>query len=490
MASHTCVVKQQEEIWGQSQEQSKQLEKELAGLREELDERDRELLAKQAEITELNLLLDSREKKIDNIQSMEDTSGIKIRQHPEYKRLQEELTAMAEEVRKCKASHTQLQTDHKSSMKKSKALMTQLLDSEQQCQQLRDQVAAAEKNVEKLRKQRNEYKTAWENSDAKMQQQAQEWKNKKYDFKEEIADLKEQLDAAQDRRTPGEASTQEQELSADHQGTTTFCGDFQSMRKREGQSNDASAIKKPDGLGLPSYRSNTNSVLSTTEIVRGREFNNSLLQAEQLNHAHDIMDNSYLNNTATGLDASILRDVQDTTSNLNASIVSHGGGDARFYQPARGTLRGPGRSGGPSLNNSYLMMDKSFMDQAVAYQGEAEEKEVVVEETDELVDTPPRLDERELVRKLEEEVVRERRVGEAAEDEGGIDHEEGDFSYRYASPRPVDRKKGAISSTASPSVSELVGQLTIRPRAELEDSEDEKRVINVKMIGNDEAEHM
>lgn len=69
--SHKSVVKQQEEMWGQRHEQSKQMEAELDALKEELDEKDRELLAKQDEITELNLLLDSTEKKIDTFQAME-----------------------------------------------------------------------------------------------------------------------------------------------------------------------------------------------------------------------------------------------------------------------------------------------------------------------------------------------------------------------------------------------------------------------------------
>lgn len=217
--------------------------------------------------------------------------------------------------------------------------------------------------------------------------------------------------------------------------------------------------------------------------------NNSLMQAEQLPHVADIMDNSYLNNTATGLDTSLLREVQDTTSNLNASILSHGGGDARFYQPARGMPRG-GRSGGPSLNNSYLAMDKSFVEQAAVYQGEAEEKEVVVEDADELLDdVPGRLDQLELARKLQVEVDMERRADSG--DEAAIEGAHGaqnDFSYQYASPRAGDRTKAGVSNSASPSVSELVGQLTIRPRADLEDSDDENRLLNVKMISHDEAE--
>ena len=39
----------------------------------------------------------------------------------------------------------------------------------------------------------------------------------------------------------------------------------------------------------------------------------------------------------------------------------------------------------------------------------------------------------------------------------------------------------------SPSISQLVGQLTIRPRADLEDSDD-GRVINVKRVSLDGAE--
>lgn len=76
-------------------------------------------------------------------------------------------------------------------MKKTKALMAQLLDTEQQNLRLQEQVARAEKNAEKLRKHRGEFKQAWEASEAKLQEQAQEWKNKKFDYKEEIADLKE-----------------------------------------------------------------------------------------------------------------------------------------------------------------------------------------------------------------------------------------------------------------------------------------------------------
>ena len=56
---------------------------------------------------------------------------------------------------------------------------------------MRDRLAKAEKNMEKLRQQRNEYKTAWENTENNLQQQVQEWKNCKFDLQEEITDLKE-----------------------------------------------------------------------------------------------------------------------------------------------------------------------------------------------------------------------------------------------------------------------------------------------------------
>ena len=49
---------------------------------------------------------------------------------------------------------------------------------------LKDQVSQADKSNEKLRKHRTEYKTAWEESEAKLQKKEQEWKNKKYEFKE------------------------------------------------------------------------------------------------------------------------------------------------------------------------------------------------------------------------------------------------------------------------------------------------------------------
>lgn len=44
--SHRSVTKQQEEIWGQRQEQSKKMEEELAALKEELHQKDRALLEK------------------------------------------------------------------------------------------------------------------------------------------------------------------------------------------------------------------------------------------------------------------------------------------------------------------------------------------------------------------------------------------------------------------------------------------------------------
>lgn len=81
-SEHQIVVKQQEEMFGQQQEQQKNMEEEIIALKTELEDQAKILLDKQDEITELNLLLDSKEKKIDNIQSMEDTTGIDITQHP------------------------------------------------------------------------------------------------------------------------------------------------------------------------------------------------------------------------------------------------------------------------------------------------------------------------------------------------------------------------------------------------------------------------
>ena len=83
-------------------------------------------------------MLDSKEKKIDNIQSMEDTSGLNISQHPEYKRLSQELSNLAAELEQSEAAQARMAVDQKSSLKKSKALMAQLLDSEQQSLQLQE----------------------------------------------------------------------------------------------------------------------------------------------------------------------------------------------------------------------------------------------------------------------------------------------------------------------------------------------------------------
>ena len=63
---------------------------------------------------------------------------------------------------------------------------------------------------------------------------------------------------------------------------------------------DLSAARKSDvvargdrtpqtsGLKLDTYRSNASSILSTTEIVRNDNLDNSLMQAEQLNNQDDL----------------------------------------------------------------------------------------------------------------------------------------------------------------------------------------------------------
>lgn len=54
------------------------MEEEIVALKTENEEKAQQILKQQDEITELNLLLDKKDKKIDNIQSMEDTTGIDI----------------------------------------------------------------------------------------------------------------------------------------------------------------------------------------------------------------------------------------------------------------------------------------------------------------------------------------------------------------------------------------------------------------------------
>lgn len=279
-----------------------------------------------------------------------------------------------------------------------------------------------------------------------MQQQAQDWKNKKYHMSEEITDLKAQLQVIQDRRERRKTKKEkeEKEKETKKSGGVTFGGTFGG--NFGGGSNESSATKTPNPpLSLQTQtNSNTNSMLSTTEITRGGGLDNSLMQAEQqLNNGAAVMDNSYLNpppasydtmnNTATGLhtldntlndtlnqtgmndtlnqtgmDTSLIREVQDT-QNLNVSVLSGaGGGNPNFYQPNMAQpmyndrSRGPSlnnsylgmaqpmgadRSGVPSLNNSYLQMERSFVDQAAnMYQGDAEEREIVVEDTDQMLE--------------------------------------------------------------------------------------------------------
>jgi len=108
----------------------------MDALKEEVEVAAQELLAKQDEITQLNLLLDSKEKKIDKIQSMEDTSGLDIAQHPQYKKLLAELAQQRDESTKCTADHAKMQVEHKNLMKKNKALMQSLMDTEQKQQEL------------------------------------------------------------------------------------------------------------------------------------------------------------------------------------------------------------------------------------------------------------------------------------------------------------------------------------------------------------------
>lgn len=103
----------------------------MASLKAELDLRDKELRAKQNEVTELNLLLVSHEKKAGNTQAVSNASGTDILQHPEYKRLLDEVSKTMEELQKSKAMQAMLQDDYKTSAKKSKALMTQLMSAEE-----------------------------------------------------------------------------------------------------------------------------------------------------------------------------------------------------------------------------------------------------------------------------------------------------------------------------------------------------------------------
>ena len=76
------------------------MEEEIVALKTENEEKAQQILKQQDEITELNLLLDKKDKKIDNIQSMEDTTGIDITQHPEFKKIQIELAAVMEDLKK------------------------------------------------------------------------------------------------------------------------------------------------------------------------------------------------------------------------------------------------------------------------------------------------------------------------------------------------------------------------------------------------------
>lgn len=103
----------------------------MARLKAELEQRDRELLAKQNEVTELNLLLLSNQKSAEDGHSPGSAIGADIAQHPEYKRLSEEVSKIMEELQKSNTMHSLLQDDYKTSTKKTKALMTQLLDAEE-----------------------------------------------------------------------------------------------------------------------------------------------------------------------------------------------------------------------------------------------------------------------------------------------------------------------------------------------------------------------
>lgn len=123
----------------------------MARLKAELEERDRDLRAKQNEVTELNLQLLSNQQKVGESDSPERVVDIDISQHPEYKRLSEEVSKMMEELQKTNTMHSLLQDDYKTSAKKAKALMTQLLDAEELNQQMSGRLAKAEKTIDKLR---------------------------------------------------------------------------------------------------------------------------------------------------------------------------------------------------------------------------------------------------------------------------------------------------------------------------------------------------
>ena len=103
----------------------------MARLKAALEERDRDLRAKQNEVTELNLQLLSNQEKAGESNSPERVIDLDISQHPEYKRLSEEVSNIMEELQKTNTMHSLLQDDYKTSTKKAKALMTQLLDTEE-----------------------------------------------------------------------------------------------------------------------------------------------------------------------------------------------------------------------------------------------------------------------------------------------------------------------------------------------------------------------
>lgn len=168
---------------------------------------------------------------------------------------------------------------------------------------MRDRLAKAEKNMEKLRQQRNEYKTAWENTENNLQQQVQEWKNCKFDLQEEITDLKEQILVLNERRLLLEAA------ELDHspiEEKSTNLGHSESPDSRIGE-----LERGASGLGrMQIYRSNNNSIISNTEIARlSREGYKSGLaldeRSNQLTHP-DVVCHPNLELPETNCNTSIL----------------------------------------------------------------------------------------------------------------------------------------------------------------------------------------
>ena len=58
--------------------------------------------------------------------------------------------------------------------------MTQLMEVNEINAQLQDKLVKADKNIEKVKRQRNDFKTAWENTDNLLQKQTQDAKILKY----------------------------------------------------------------------------------------------------------------------------------------------------------------------------------------------------------------------------------------------------------------------------------------------------------------------